>query len=88
MAGPVTRRRTTSNFSTDWVPPGERTFGAYLRAIHSAPTFRVQTLAVFVFGLGVVIRSGVLVMLMWLGIGLAILVVLGYPLFRRRGRIG
>lgn len=61
---------------------------AFLRAIRSSPTFWIQTLAVCSFALASAIRGGFATMLLWAGVGVCILVGVGYPLFRRRGRIG
>jgi hypothetical protein len=69
------------------VPRGERTFRAFVWAIRTRPGFQFKVLATAAFGLGVVLKSGVLVMLAWGGGGVALGVAIGYPLFRRSGRV-
>lgn len=69
------------------VPRGDRTLRAFLWAIRTRDGFRLKLLATGAFGLGVVIKSGVLTMLVWGGAGIALGLVIGYPLFRRSGRV-
>ena len=84
--GHVSKRRP--NGWDEPLPPQQRTLGAFLRAIRSSPTFWIQTLAVCSFALASAIKGGIVTMLLWASVGVLLLVGIGYPLFRRRGRIG
>lgn len=59
----------------------------YVSAVWHRPGARLQILTIFGFGIGVVIKSGVLVALVLLAVGLGTGFAYGYRRFKRTGRV-
>ena len=68
-------------------PRPERTVKAYLWDIAARPGFRPRLAALVAFGSAVVMKDGLLVAGAVLGVSIVIGVLVGYPLYRRTGRV-
>lgn len=66
----------------------DRSLRAFFRAIRGQPGFWAQVAGTAAFGTASAIRSGIIVALLLLAVGIGLMVGLGYPRYRRRGRIG
>ncbi len=64
----------------------DRSVGAYFRAIRDRPGFGARVMAAGSFSLAVVASEGVIDALMLLAVVLVASVLIGYPIWRRRGR--
>jgi hypothetical protein len=60
---------------------------SFLRSISAQPGFRFKLIALGAFGASVVIKSGLVVAAAILGGCIVVGVVIGYPIYRRTGRV-
>jgi len=65
----------------------DRSFRAFLRAAWEEPGRSLRLLSVLAFGLALGLRKGVIALVVALSAGAIIGCVVGYPYFRRRGRL-
>ena len=63
------------------------TLGDFFRAMRTAPAFWARTVAVMFFALAAARTYGVAAVGLTLGIGMALNVLIGYPVYRRRRRM-
>lgn len=68
-------------------PHGSRSFSAFLRAVRETRVFWLRTAAVATLGTSLLVTKGVLTTITALVIGVLIGVLVGYPLFKKRGRV-
>jgi hypothetical protein len=69
------------------VVPADRSFLAFGAAIRATPGFWLRVIATASLALALAATKGVCTAAAALLIGLAVLVAIGYPLFRTRGRL-
>jgi hypothetical protein len=69
------------------VEHGSGSFRAFLRAMREAPGFWFRLCALALFGVSLTVTNGVRTAVEALLLGGLVLVVIGYPLFRKRGRV-
>lgn len=66
----------------------DRSFGAFLRAIRDAPGFSARVAGTTALALSVTLGKGWTTAAWATATGIVVLVLIGYPRFRRRGRLG
>jgi ABC-type dipeptide/oligopeptide/nickel transport system permease subunit len=66
---------------------GDRTVRAFLTAIRASPAFGMRVAATLAFAVSLVLTKGFATAIFALVLGAVLGLVIGYPLFRRRGRV-